>query len=235
MGWQVAPGVHLHLPPVFALPWPEGESDRGAWSRRRGQHVQRGKSPTQPETEGLAQASLSLGPLGAQSSLGARRSPPPRPLSPRLWKLQGPPPAPAQSWWDDSPLALRWGLRISLVSRPKLGRRGAETLRPSVAGCHAGSSLEPQHKGPLSCLPHPGRTWQQPGPGGWWLGPLRPGLPPACVPKHGGGLSRPPRSDLPVPGEPVSPVPPHSRCHGNVRTQQVGRAGTLSGGHWFLQ
>lgn len=77
MGWQVAPGVHLHLPPVFALPWPEGESDRGAWSRRRGQHVQRGKSPTQPETEGLAQASLSLGPLGAQSSLGARRSPPP--------------------------------------------------------------------------------------------------------------------------------------------------------------
>lgn len=38
-----------------------------------------------------------------------------------------------------------------------------------MAGCHAGSSLEPQHKGPLSCLPHPGRTWQQPGPGagGW--------------------------------------------------------------------
>lgn len=133
--------------------------------------MQRGKSPTQPETEGLAQASLSLGPLGAQSSLGARRSPPPRPLSPRLWKLQGPPPAPAQSWWDDSPLALRWGLRISLVSRPKLGRRGAETLRPSVAGCHAGSSLEPQHKGPLSCLPHPGRTWQQPGPGGLVAGP----------------------------------------------------------------
>lgn len=119
---------------------------------------------------------------------------PPCLLSSRLWRLQRPPPAPAQSLWDGSPSALRRDLPVSLVSRPKLGHSGAESLRPSVAGCQAGSCQEPQPNGPLSCLPHPGRRWQQPGLEGWRRGPLRPALPPACVPKHGGGLQHPRRT-----------------------------------------
>lgn len=57
-----------------------------------------------------------------------------------------------------------------------------EPLRRPVAGRHAGS--RPEHNGPLSCLPRPGRPQPQPG---------QLCHQPACVPKCGGGFCHPPR------------------------------------------
>lgn len=109
----------------------------------------------------------------------------PRPLSPRLWRLRGPPPAPAQPQPAGNPLARRWEPPSAWFPGQSQPRSGAETLRPSVAGCHAGSSQEPQHNGPLSCcLTQAGLARSQ----GWGAGGWAPSgqlcHQPDCVPKH---------------------------------------------------
>lgn len=117
------------------------------------------------------------------------------------------------------------GTPLSLAPSQRLGHGWGctDTMRLSVEAA-VQEVTEPQHNGPLSCLPHPGRAWPQPGLGGWGLGP--PGQlchQPDCVSECGGGLCHPSQVRPLCPWRAYPPPPlPWQQLH-----QQVGRARTF--------
>lgn len=212
-GWQVAPIIPTTYPRCWLCCGQEVSQEPGTCRLR----------PCQGEMAPPNQKGRDQLVSPGRGSLGLLESWP--------WGLQPPlrPHCPAPSLEEGHPLTVRWDPSLAWPPGQGWALGAAETLRPSVAGRHAGSSC-----GTMAlCLACPApRPTEASAPGrAEGLGASST-TSPTMSPSGGWLLSS-------LPGQAFCPWrtcltwPAPSCCHGNICTQQLGWAGTFVGATGF--
>lgn len=187
-GWQVAPIIPTTYPRCWLCCGQEVSQEPGTCRLR----------PCQGEMAPPNQKGRDQLVSPGRGSLGLLESWP--------WGLQPPlrPHCPAPSLEEGHPLTVRWDPSLAWPPGQGWALGAAETLRPSVAGRHAGSSCGTMALCLACPAPRPRRPQPQAGLRGWGLA-----LPPARLcPQVGGGFCHHSQVRPSVPGEPASPGPP---------------------------